>query len=453
MEGSPMELTKEWLRKFCREQKLYTTPYLNDKLYLHFKGFERIQNLEEYTGLRSLFLEGNGIDSLAGLEALRELRCLYVQQNCIERIDHLENLIELDTINISNNSVRVLENLSCLPKLQTLIASKNRFDSAEGIAHLKECPSISVLDLSENKLEDGQGVLDVLKAMPKLRCVYLKGNPMVSKLPNYRKALIASLPNLKYLDDRPVFDADRACAEAWARDGLQGEREARARLREEERSREERNFRAMKQWRSQSFAERRVSMGLPPLEDEESGSGDDMETEREPPELIRARETLAHYPARLGEEEPPELTNARAAVRASDSPTSVAMEGAKATGFGGEASEQNSGRTSPEPGIRSEMATEPEAQIDLSPGGATGADMVVEEARLGPGSLDERADVPDEEASGTEQASEGDRASEWLDEGEDAFGPFVGTAGHIEGMEVASFVALDEDELDLNDLD
>lgn len=39
-------------------------------------------------------------------------------------------------------------------------------------------------------------------------------------------------------------------------------------------------------------------MGLPPLEDEESGSGDDMETEGEPPELIRARETLAHYPAR-----------------------------------------------------------------------------------------------------------------------------------------------------------
>lgn len=47
--------------------------------------------------------------------------------------------------------------------------------------------SCSVLDLQENKLEDGQGVLNVLKAMPNIRCLYLKGNPMVSKLPNYRK--------------------------------------------------------------------------------------------------------------------------------------------------------------------------------------------------------------------------------------------------------------------------
>lgn len=148
------------------------------------------------------------------------------------------------------------------------------------------------------------------------------------------------------------------------------------------------------------------------------------------------------------------MTHARAAVRASDSPTSVAMEGAKATRFGGEASEQNSGRTSPEPGLRAELAAEQD--IDLTPGVPSRAEIVAEEARSDsrPSSLEveQRAQARQEEASVIEQASNMDEASEVV-EGEDSFGPFVGTAGHIEGMEVASFVAPDEDDLDLNDLD
>ena len=51
-------LTKDFLKKLLKTdfKHYYTTPYLNDSLYIHYKGFQKIENLEEFTGLKVFFI-------------------------------------------------------------------------------------------------------------------------------------------------------------------------------------------------------------------------------------------------------------------------------------------------------------------------------------------------------------------------------------------------------------
>ena len=67
-------MSREWLKALCRENKQYTTPALNDTLHLHFQGFSRLEALDEYTGLKSVFLEGNALETLDGLQVCADAR-------------------------------------------------------------------------------------------------------------------------------------------------------------------------------------------------------------------------------------------------------------------------------------------------------------------------------------------------------------------------------------------
>ncbi len=313
-------MTKEWLKKRCKELDLYSTPALNDKLYLNFQGFSQIENLDAYTGLKSIFLEGNCLDTLQGLESCTQLKCLFVQQNNIAEISHLETLTELSHLNLSSNRLSSLTNLDKLPVLDTLLAANNRLATVESVQHLAQCPSISVLDMQRNKIDD-VAVLEVLKAMPNLSCLYLQGNPVVNKIRNYRKNLIAALPNLKYLDDRPVFENDRRCAEAFVSGGVEAERAERLKIRQEEDERQRRNFEYMKKVREEGWRKRRIAMGLDPnkkgdpafdeMDSDSELDNSDVEIPEEPEELVAARQKLAAFSAREGEEEPRELTEER----------------------------------------------------------------------------------------------------------------------------------------------
>lgn len=51
--------------------------------------------------------------------------------------------------------------------------------------------------------------------MPDLRVLYLQGNPVVKDIRHYRKIIIGRCKELRYLDDRPVFDDERRRVKAW----------------------------------------------------------------------------------------------------------------------------------------------------------------------------------------------------------------------------------------------
>jgi len=227
--GAPV-MTPERLRVACLEHGGYSQPALNDRLYLHFAGYRRVQNLEPFTGLRALWLDSNGLAELSGLSHLAELRCLFLQQNLLTRLTGLEGLAQLTTLNVSSNALTSLEGLAALPALATLHASKNALAGAAALAPLRGCAALAHLDVGDNELaaDDDNGVLRALAEAPFLRNVVLKGNPLCRDTKHYRKTALTALPRLRYLDDRPVFSAERAAVTAWAAGGAEAERAAMA---------------------------------------------------------------------------------------------------------------------------------------------------------------------------------------------------------------------------------
>ena len=152
-DGSPMLTNRFFWELFKREnKKYYRTPSLNEKLYLHYKGFSFIRNLEQFTDLKCLYFEGNGCKSMKGLEKNVKLRSLMIQENIIEEIEGLDTLKDLRQLNLNENMLKTVSGLAGCEMLDTIYLKRNRIGKdergdVESIKGLLERPTLTCVDL------------------------------------------------------------------------------------------------------------------------------------------------------------------------------------------------------------------------------------------------------------------------------------------------------------------
>eukprot|EP01064_Diplonema_japonicum_P037881 TRINITY_DN9007_c0_g1_i1.p1 TRINITY_DN9007_c0_g1~~TRINITY_DN9007_c0_g1_i1.p1 ORF type:complete len:391 (+),score=113.26 TRINITY_DN9007_c0_g1_i1:44-1174(+) len=237
-----MEMTHAEVVRLCKAAGFYSTPDLNEKLYLQCKGFCEIGGLEEFVNARALWLEGNCIDEIKGLDRNTELMCLYMARNMVCKMENLGHLKKLRKLDLSNNMIRAVEGVEGCEVLSELNLSKNNIRTKNDLKGLLARPTITTLDLSHNSIESGDDLFATLVQCPQILSLRLMGNPAVRSIPCYRNKMIAALPHLCSLDDTPVTAVDREAAVAFVNDGPEAEREVRTAARNKEREKQEKQL-------------------------------------------------------------------------------------------------------------------------------------------------------------------------------------------------------------------
>ena len=197
-DGNPI-ITMKYLQDICEFEGGYRVPHLNEILYLNMQGFSKIENLEEFYNVKSLFFDGNRLEAIEGISHMHNLASLYLYNNLITRITGLENCKQLHTLNLSNNLISVIEGMQDLKALTRLDISANRLAGPSSIEQLKFNPALEMLIIKDNNL-DCSDDLDSILASLSLTFLELKGNPIVRNTPNYRKKMFERLPTLICLE-------------------------------------------------------------------------------------------------------------------------------------------------------------------------------------------------------------------------------------------------------------
>lgn len=138
---------------------------------------------------------------------------LSLQSNRITKIENLEGCPKLEEFYISDNGLKTIEGLESLVNLRVFDCASNQIERIENVQHLANLEEFWFNNNNMTHWED----IDVLKELPKLKCLYMEQNPvyyinnvkpdpMSTDLtrqeisPAYRRKIIFALPNLEQLD-------------------------------------------------------------------------------------------------------------------------------------------------------------------------------------------------------------------------------------------------------------
>lgn len=85
---------------------------------------------------------------------------------------------------------------------------------------------------------------------------------MVREVGNFRKKMVVACKSLRYMD-RPIFDNERACSEAWASGGYELERKVKKEWAEKKRNEEKQSLQDFRDWQAKLRKEKEEEMKNP----------------------------------------------------------------------------------------------------------------------------------------------------------------------------------------------
>ena len=230
-EGNP--ITQEAIIEVIKKHNLYLTPRLNEVLYLQHLGFTKIRNLDQFINLKTLWLNNNAISTIEGLDKLHNLINLNLSDNLIDKITGLDNLKSLNSLSLTNNYISKIEGLGGCKSLTSLQLDHNKLKDPNSLSGLSEIPTLEILNLNKNMIQNDE-FLESIKKLSKLKVLRMLGNDVTRTMKNYRRQVIISLPELNYLDDSPVDEAERRIVNAWSNGGIEEERKMRDQIKKED---------------------------------------------------------------------------------------------------------------------------------------------------------------------------------------------------------------------------